>query len=84
MPIPDIKVGDAAFLKDGGNPIGAVHQVSPNGRPEFVMYVENAGDFVVPFTAIKGVHFEKIVLDVARLDAELRAAIAHAHDAESP
>jgi hypothetical protein len=27
---------------------GAVRAVSPNGQPELVIYVENAGDFVVP------------------------------------
>lgn len=83
MTKPDIKVGDATFLKDGGSPVGAVHQLSPSGRPEFVIYVENAGDFVVPFAAVKAVHFEKIILDAAQLDAKLRAAIGHIHDAET-
>jgi hypothetical protein len=81
---PNVKVGDATFLKDGGNPIGAVHQLSPGGRPEFVIYVENAGDFVVPFSAIRAVHFGKIILDMTRLDTKLRAAIGHAHDNEAP
>jgi hypothetical protein len=81
---PNIKVGDATFLKDGGDPIGAVHQLSPGGRQEFVMYVENAGDFIVPFAAIIAVHFEKIILDASRLDAKLRTAIGHAHDNAAP
>ena len=80
----DVKVGFAAFLRDGGDPVGAVHQVSPNGRAELVIYVENAGDFVVPYSAVKDVHFDKVILDVTRLDAKLRAAIGHAHDAETP
>jgi hypothetical protein len=84
MQNPNIKVGDATFLKDGGDPIGAVHRLSLDGRPVFVIYIENAGDFVVSFDAIKAVHFEKIVLDVTQLDPKLRAAIGHAHDAEAP
>jgi hypothetical protein len=81
---PDINVGDVTFLRDGGNPIGTVHQLSPDGRPEFVIYVENGGDFVVPFVAIQAVHFGKIILDVHRLNGKLRAAIGHAHDHEAP
>lgn len=82
MENPDIKVGDATFLKDGGTAIGAVHRLSPEGRPEFVIYIENAGDFVIPFSAIKTVHFDKIILDAEKLDGKLRATIAHEHDNE--
>jgi hypothetical protein len=38
-----IEVGYQAFVSDGGEEFGAVRQVSPNGRPELVIYVENAG-----------------------------------------
>jgi hypothetical protein len=78
----DIRVGYAAFLKDGGDSVGSVHQVSPDGRLEIVIYVENAGDFVVPFSAIKDAHSGKVILDVAKLPAKLRSAIRHAHDSE--
>ena len=84
MTTSDIKVGDAVFLRDGSDAIGAVHQMLPGGRSELVIYVENAGDFVVPFTAVKAVHFQKVILDVSRLDKKLRSAIGHAHDAETP
>ena len=80
----DIKPGQAAFLKDGGDPAGAVHQVRPGGRAEIVIYVERAGNFIVPLSAVKAVHFDKVLLDVTKLDAKLRAAIGHAHDEESP
>ena len=84
MQFTDIKVGSAVFLKDGGSPIGSVHQLSQHGRREFVIYVENAGDFIIPYTAVKSLHFGKIILDVDQLDPKLRTAIAHVHDAETP
>jgi hypothetical protein len=72
------------FTSDGSDPIGTVRSIMPNGRAELVVYVENAGDFTVPFTAVKDVHFGKVILDPARLDARLRQAIGHSHDAEDP
>ena len=63
--------GDKAF--------GAVRQVHGHS---IVIYVENAGDFVVPLTAIKEVESEKVVLDSARLEPKLREAIRRAHSGE--
>jgi hypothetical protein len=40
-----IEVGFQTFVSDGGEEFGAVREVRPNGRPELVIYVENAGDF---------------------------------------
>src|SRR6266699_7316703 len=79
-----IKVGFQAFASDGGEEFGAVREVSPNGRPELIIYVENAGDFTVPLDAVEAVHFEKVILNCAKLDRRLRQAIGHAHDAEKP
>ena len=79
-----IKVGFQAFVSDGGEEFGAVRQVAPGGRPELVIYVENAGDFTVPISAVEAVHSEKVVLNCARLDRNLRNAIGHAHDSEKP
>ena len=79
-----IEVGYQAFVSDGGEEFGAVREVSPNGRPELVIYVENAGDFVVPLSAVEAVHSQKIVLTCRKLDHRLRQAIGHAHDAEEP
>jgi hypothetical protein len=76
-----IKVGFQAFVSDGGEEFGAVRQVSPG---ELVIYVENAGDFTVPLSAVDSVHSEKVVLNCAKLDRKLRHAIGHAHDAEKP
>jgi hypothetical protein len=80
----EIEVGYQAFVSDGGEEFGAVREVSPNGRPELVIYVENAGDFVVPLSAVEAVHSQKVILDCGKLERHLRQAIGHAHDAEEP
>ena len=79
-----IEVGYQAFVSDGGEEFGAVREVSPNGRPELVIYVENAGEFVVPLTAVEAVHSQKVVLSCGNLERRLRQAISHAHEAEEP
>ena len=79
-----IEIGYQVFVSDGGEEVGAVRGVSPNGRPELVIYVENAGEFVVPLNAVESVHSQKVILNCAKLDPRLREAIGHAHDAEEP
>ena len=79
-----IAVGDQVFVADGGEVFGAVRQIAPHGQPELVIYVENAGDFVVPLAAVESVHSQKVILSCAKLERRLRAAIGHAHDAEEP
>ena len=79
-----IQVGYQTFLSDGGEEFGALRQLEPQGRPEFVVFVENAGEFVVPFSAVKSVHSGKVILDFGRLEPRLRRAIRHAHDSEEP
>ena len=79
-----IEVGYQAFVSDGGEEFGAVREVSPNGRPELVIYVENAGEFVVPLSAVEAVHSQKVILTCRKLDHRLLQAIGHAHDAEEP
>jgi hypothetical protein len=77
-------VGYQTFVSDGGEEFGAVRQVAPDGRPELVIYVENAGDFVVPLDAVEAVHSQKVILNCRKLERRLRKAIGHAHDAEVP
>jgi hypothetical protein len=72
------------YVHDGDVAFGAVRQVSPRGRPEIVVYVENAGDFAVPLSAVRDVHDGKVILDCAKLERKLREAIGHAHKAEDP
>jgi hypothetical protein len=79
-----IEIGYQTFINDGGEEFGAVRKVSPGGQPELVIYVENAGEFVVPLDAVKAVHSGKVILDYSRLDSRLQKAIDHAHDAEKP
>ena len=80
----EIEIGYQAFVSDGGEEFGAVRAVSPGGRPELVIYVENAGDFVVPLSAVEAVHSQKVVFTCAKLERGLSQAIGHAHDAEEP
>lgn len=79
-----IQEGFDVFVHDGEKSVGAVRQVSPHGRPELVIYVENAGDFTVPLTAVDAVESEKVILNCGRLEHRLRSAIGHAHEAEDP
>ena len=76
-----IQEGFDVFIHDGGKSFGAVRQVHGHS---IVIYVENAGDFVVPLTAVKEVDSEKVVLDSAKLEPKLREAIARAHAGEDP
>ena len=69
------------FVHDGDKQVGAVRHVSPR---EIRVYVENAGDFAVPLSAVKEVADDKVVLDCGKLDMALRRAIGHAHAGEDP
>jgi hypothetical protein len=79
-----IEVGLQTFVSDGGEEFGAVRAVAPQGRPELVIYVENAGNFTVPLEAVEAVHSGKVIFNCAKLDHRLRRAIGHAHDSEKP
>jgi hypothetical protein len=72
------------YTHDGEVAFGAVRMVSPGGRPEIVIYVENAGEFTVPLSAVRDVHDEKVILECGKLDRKLREAIGHAHAGEDP
>jgi hypothetical protein len=78
-----IQLGDMAFISDGGEGIGSVREIRPE-PPELVIYIENAGDFEVPMSAVRGVHSGKVVLDCARLEPRLREATRHVRDAADP
>jgi len=77
-----IEVGFQAFVSDGPEEFGAIRAISPNGR-ELTVYVENAGDFIVPINAVTMVGFGKVTFDCKKIGKELRKAIGHAHDAET-
>lgn len=79
-----IQEGFEVFVSDDDKPFGAVRQVKPHGKPEVVVYVENAGDFAIPLGVITAVHSGKVVVDCDKLDHQLRKAIGRAHAAEAP
>ena len=82
-PHSHIEIGFQVYAVEGDEEFGAVRGYAPNANA-LIIYNENAGDFVVPLEAVHRVHDGKVVLDVERLDARLREAIAHAHDREEP
>jgi hypothetical protein len=80
--LPLIEIGYQVFTSDGGEEVGAVRQVVPNDRPEIVVYIENAGDFVIPLSAVTAVHSQKVIVDLDKLEPRIQVAIGRAHDAE--
>jgi hypothetical protein len=76
-----IREGFDVFLHDGEKSFGAVRQVRKAG---ITVYVENAGDFDVPLSAIVDAHSEKVILDSAKIDPKLKEAIRSAHSGEDP
>lgn len=76
-----IQEGFMVFAADGAGGIGSVREVRPG---ELLVYIENAGDFVVPLGDVKAVHSGKVVLDLDRIEPSLRMALGHVHDAEDP
>lgn len=76
-----VREGFDVFIHDGEKSCGAVREVRREG---LVIYVENGGDFLVPLSAIKDVHSEKVILDGAKLDMKLKEAIRRARSGEDP
>jgi hypothetical protein len=76
-----IKVGFQTFVSDGQEEFGAVREIARDGR-DVTVYVENAGDFVIPMSAVVSVQSEKVTFDCKKLEPKLRTAIGHAHDRE--
>ncbi|WP_426689570.1 hypothetical protein [Rhodanobacter ginsengiterrae] len=76
-----ISEGSMVFVADGADGIGSVREIR-RGLPELLVYIENAGDFVVPLSAVKSVHSGKVLLDFDQLELRLRNAIRHARDSE--
>lgn len=76
-----IKVGYQTFVSDGQEEFGAVRAIARDGR-DLTVYVENAGDFVIPMSAVVSVQSEKVTFDCKKLEPKLKAAIGHAHERE--
>jgi hypothetical protein len=80
--LPLIEVGYQVFASGAEEEFGAVREVLPGGRPELLVNIENAGDFVIPLDAVQTVTSEKVIVKVSHLDRRIQTAIAHAHDRE--
>jgi hypothetical protein len=79
--LEQVEAGDMVFIAEGQEGIGAVREVR---KGDFVLYVENAGEFEIPATAIVRVHDRKVIVNPARLSRQLLDAVGHAHDSEDP
>jgi len=79
-----ISIGFQVFADGGEEEFGAIREVCPGGREEFLVNIENGGDHCLPLSAIVDVHDEKVIVDVARLPESIRRLIKHAHDGEQP
>jgi hypothetical protein len=71
-----IEVGYQAFAKGSEEEFGAVRQVRPQ---DLVIYIEDAGDTIIPIAAVTDVVEGKVIIDIQRLDENVRRAIAQAH-----
>jgi hypothetical protein len=75
-----VQIGDQLFLEEGGEEIGAVRKVAPD---HLVVYVEAAGDFVIPGPWVRAAHDGKVVLDPMKVDPTFLVVAAGAHDRET-
>ncbi|HEX5008630.1 MAG TPA: hypothetical protein VFV70_16060 [Hyphomonadaceae bacterium] len=74
-----IRVDLPVFLHDGDVAIGAVHDVKTDS---IEIYIENGGDFSIPRSAVRDVHFNKVILDGRKLSKDVHDAIGRARAAE--
>lgn len=75
-----VTVGDQVFIDGNSEEIGAVRQVLPD---QVVVYVENAGDFIVRGPHVKAAHDGKLVLDSKHAEPALLEAARLAHTRET-
>jgi hypothetical protein len=76
-----IQEGFEVFAHDGEKAFGAVRQVR---KDAIVVYIENAGDFEIPLSAVKDAHSQKVLLYTEKLDSHVKDAIRRAHTGEDP
>jgi len=75
-----VSIGDQVYLEHNDEEIGAVREVA---RDHLIVYVENSGDVQIPGPAVKEAHDGKVVLDPAKLDRGVLAAMRQAHQRET-
>ena len=82
LPVIDqVQQGFMVFIAEGREGVGAVRAVHAD---QFVLYVENSGEFDIPARAIKRVHDNKVILAPSTLTKSILDAVHHAHDREDP
>ena len=74
--LPLIEIGFQAFAQGAEEEFGAVRQVR---QSDLVIYIEDAGDTIVPLSAVTDVIEGKVIVDVQRLEDGVRRAIERAH-----
>jgi len=74
--LPPIELGYQAFAKGAEEEFGAVRQVRAE---DLVIYIEDAGDTVVPLSAVTEVIEGKVIVDTSKLEDGVRRAIENAH-----
>lgn len=74
-----VSVGDHVFLDRGDEEVGAVRLVAAD---HLVVYIENAGDFIVRGPHVKSAHDGKVILDPETAEPMLLEAARKAHENE--
>jgi hypothetical protein len=74
-----VRVDMPVFLHDGDLAFGSVHDVKPDS---IEVHIENSGDFSIPRSHVREVHFNKVILDGRKLSKDVHDAIGRAHAAE--
>ncbi|MGZ6124387.1 MAG: hypothetical protein ACXWLR_05480 [Myxococcales bacterium] len=74
--LPPIEVGYQAFASGAEEEFGAVRQVRPG---DLVVYIEDAGDTVIPLSAVSDVIEGKVIVETGKLEEGVRRAIESAH-----
>ena len=76
-----IEIEFRAVVDGRGDEFGVIRELSADG---LIVYVANAGDFFVPFDAIKALDSRKVIFKCDKLDRRLQHAIQRACDTEGP
>nr|WP_279236798.1 hypothetical protein [Dyella sp. RRB7] len=71
------------FVADGEDGIGSVRRLLPEENA-LLVYIENAGDFIIPARGVRAVHSGKVMLDLDHLPRQVLEAIGHARRSEYP
>ncbi|EKE44650.1 hypothetical protein OCGS_1488 [Oceaniovalibus guishaninsula JLT2003] len=80
MDLSDIEMDWQVFAREGGVGVGAVRMVEPD---RLIVNIEGYSDVTILPEQIDHVDEGKVILDMARLPEDVRAAIESAHSRET-